>query len=187
VVGRHEVLRTLITTVDGRPYQRIVDTDTIGDLLTTVDTEQVVQSGLTRLVAEAAGHRFDLAGETPLRASLLRTGPEEHVLIMVMHHIAGDGWSLGPLAHDLSTAYAARSAGEVPTWASLPVQYADYSLWQRELLGDASDAGSLLSEQLTYWRGALDGVPQELALPADRPRPPVASHRGGTVDLHIDA
>ncbi|WP_162624772.1 non-ribosomal peptide synthase/polyketide synthase [Streptomyces cadmiisoli] len=187
VVGRHEVLRTLITTVDGRPYQRIVDTDTIGDLLTTVDTEQVAQSGLTRLVAEAAGHRFDLAGETPLRASLLRIRPDEHVLIMVMHHIAGDGWSLGPLAHDLSTAYAARSAGEVPTWASLPVQYADYSLWQRELLGDASDAGSLLSEQLTYWRGALDGVPQELALPADRPRPPVASHRGGTVDLHIDA
>ncbi|MBZ9641243.1 condensation domain-containing protein, partial [Streptomyces sp. PSKA30] len=187
VVGRHEVLRTVITTVDGRPYQQIVQTDAIGDLLTTVDAEQVPQAGLTRLVAEAAEHRFDLAGEIPLRARLLRTGPDEHVLVVVMHHIAGDGWSLGPLAHDLSTAYAARSTGDIPTWDSLPVQYADYSLWQRELLGDASNAGSLLTEQLAYWRHTLDGVPEELALPADRPRPPVASHRGGTVDLHIDA
>ncbi|WP_432043635.1 amino acid adenylation domain-containing protein, partial [Streptomyces cadmiisoli] len=187
VVGRHEVLRTLITTVDGRPYQRIVDTDTIGDLLTTVDSEGVAQSGLSRLVAEAAGHRFDLAGEIPLRASLLRIRPDEHVLVVVLHHIAGDGWSLGPLAHDLSTAYTARADGRTPAWGQLPVQYADYSLWQRELLGDASDADSLLAGQLSYWRHALDGVPEELALPADRPRPSVASHRGGTVDLHIDA
>ncbi|MGW7416489.1 amino acid adenylation domain-containing protein, partial [Streptomyces sp. NPDC054863] len=187
VVGRHEVLRTVVTTVDGQPYQGIVDVDAVGDLLTVVEAEGVGQDGLTRLVAEAAEHRFDLAGETPLRARLLRTGPGAHVLVVVMHHIAGDGWSLGPLARDVSTAYAARSVGDIPVWDALPVQYADYSLWQRELLGDASDSDSLLTEQLAYWRRALDGAPEELALPTDRPRPAVASHRGGTVELHIDA
>ncbi|MGW1543288.1 non-ribosomal peptide synthase/polyketide synthase [Streptomyces sp. NPDC002309] len=187
VVARHEVLRTTITTVDGRPYQRIVDADAVGDLLTVVDAEQVAQAGLTRLVAEAAGHRFDLTGEIPLRAGLLRTAPDEQVLVVVMHHIAGDGWSLGPLAQDLSTAYTARATGTAPAWAPLPVQYADYSLWQRDLLGDATDPDSLLTEQLAHWRHALDGTPEELALPTDRPRPPVASHRGGTIELHIEA
>ncbi|MDX2704117.1 amino acid adenylation domain-containing protein, partial [Streptomyces sp. PA03-6a] len=187
VVRRHEVLRTVITTVDGQPYQRTVDADTIGDLLTTVDAEGIAEAELTRLVTETAEHRFDLAGEIPLRARLFRTGPDHHVLVVVMHHIAGDGWSLGPLAHDVSTAYTARANVDVPTRGPLPVQYADYSLWQRQLLGDASDSASLLSEQLVYWRHALDGAPEELALPTDRPRPPVATHRGGTVDLHIDA
>ncbi|MEU1618655.1 non-ribosomal peptide synthase/polyketide synthase [Streptomyces sp. NPDC005722] len=182
VVARHEVLRTVITTLDGRPHQRIIGTDEVPDLLTFVDAEQASQAG-----AEAAAHRFDLANEIPLHARLIRTGHDEHVLVVVLHHIAGDGWSLGPLAHDVSTAYAARATGDVPTWAALPVQYADYALWQRELLGDASDPGSLLTEQLAYWRHALDGAPEELALPVDRPRPPVASHRGGTVALHIDA
>ncbi|MDX2705104.1 non-ribosomal peptide synthase/polyketide synthase [Streptomyces sp. PA03-6a] len=187
VVRRHESLRTVITTVDGQPYQRTLDADAIGDLLTVVDAEQVPRPELTRLVADAAQHRFDLAGEIPLRARLFRTGPDDHLLVVVMHHIAGDGWSLGPLAHDVSTAYTARANGQAPAWEPLPVQYADYSLWQRQLLGDASDSASLLSEQLVYWRHALDGAPEELALPADRPRPPVASHRGATVDLHIDA
>ncbi|MEU6339689.1 non-ribosomal peptide synthase/polyketide synthase [Streptomyces sp. NPDC046977] len=182
VVARHEVLRTVITSVDGRPYQRIIDTDEVGDLLTVIDAEQAQHAA-----AESAAHPFDLAHEIPLRARLIRTGPDAHVLVVVLHHIAGDGWSLGPLAHDVSTAYTARTTGTAPTWEPLPVQYADYSLWQRELLGDASDPGSLLTEQLTHWRNALDGAPEELALPVDRPRPPVATHRGATVDLHIDA
>ncbi|MGW1545281.1 condensation domain-containing protein, partial [Streptomyces sp. NPDC002309] len=187
VVARHEVLRTVITTVDGNPHQQIQDTDTIDDLLTLVDAEHLPQAELTRLVTEAAGHRFDLTGEIPLRADLYRTGTDQHLLVLVMHHIAGDGWSLGPLAQDLSTAYAARATGTAPAWAPLPVQYADYTLWQRDLLGDATDPDSLLTEQLAHWRHALDGTPEELALPTDRPRPPVASHRGGTVELHIEA
>ncbi|WP_431945249.1 non-ribosomal peptide synthase/polyketide synthase [Actinacidiphila sp. bgisy167] len=186
VLARHEVLRTVFATVDGQPYQRIRDLDALGDLLTAVDAERVPQAEATRLVTETAEHPFDLTRDIPLRARLLRTGPDEHVLVVVVHHIAGDGWSLGPLAHDLSTAYAARTAGNSPAWAPLPVQYVDYSQWQRDLLGDASDPASVLSQQLAYWRQALNGIPEELALPVDRPRPPAASHRGTTVDLHIE-
>ncbi|MEV0501733.1 amino acid adenylation domain-containing protein, partial [Streptomyces spectabilis] len=104
---------------------------------------------------------------------------------LLLHHIAADGESMRPLARDLATAYAARRRGDPPRWAELPVQYADYTLWQRELLGDETDPDSLLSIQLAYWRDELTGVPQPLRLPADRPRPPVASHRGGTVAFRL--
>src|SRR5690606_35203199 len=111
----------------------------------------------------------------------------EFVLALVAHHIAADGSSVGPLARDVMTAYAARAAQESPAWAPLPVQYADFSIWQRNLLGDESDPESLAAEQLGYWESALAGIPDQLDLPMDRPRPAVQSFTGGRVPVQIDA
>jgi hypothetical protein len=182
VVGRHEVLRTLIRECDGEPFQEIVPAERAGVCLESA----VVGAGeLEGCVAAAKAHVFDLAAEIPVRAWLFSTGPRRHVLVLVVHHIAVDGWSLGPLLSDLSVAYRARAGGGVPEWEPLPVQYADYVLWQRELLGDPGDRGSLQARQVQFWRRRLAGAPHELVLPADRGRPAVASHRGGTVPVEV--
>ncbi|MEO3810551.1 amino acid adenylation domain-containing protein [Sphaerisporangium sp. B11E5] len=182
VVGRHESLRTVIEHVDGRPYQKVLEAGAVlGDVIACDE------QGLAAAVSAATGRGFDLSAEIPVRATLLRLDAGEHVLALVLHHIAGDGWSVGPLLRDLSMAYAARCAGRVPEWEPLPVQYADYAVWQQELLGEEGDPESLLSEQLAYWTEALAGLPEELNLPFDRPRPVVASYRGGVVEFSVDA
>ncbi|MEY9894317.1 amino acid adenylation domain-containing protein, partial [Catenulispora sp. MAP5-51] len=195
VMGRHEVLRTVYPQHDGRPYQRLLDMDEVLWSLpaiampeTAVPATVMPEPDLAEAIAAAAGRPFDLGTEVPVRARLFETGPDEHVLFLAVHHIATDGWSMGPLTRDLATAYAARCRGEAPKWERLPVQYADYAIWQRELLGGADDPGSVLSQQVEYWREALAGIPEELALPSDRPRPATAaSHRGHTVDLTVPA
>ncbi|MFJ8329752.1 condensation domain-containing protein, partial [Streptomyces anulatus] len=184
VIGRHEVLRTVFPTTNGEPYQSIRKLDELEWELSAV---QVTPEDLDVAVAEAAGYLFDLAAEVPLRAWLFSTAPNEHVLALVVHHIAGDGWSMGPLARDVSVAYTARCAGQAPEWEPLPVQYADYALWQRELLGDENDPESLMSRQIGYWRDALAGAPEELALPVDRPRPSAASYRSLAAPVAVPA
>ncbi|WP_037891926.1 condensation domain-containing protein, partial [Streptomyces viridochromogenes] len=187
VIGRHEVLRTTFPAVDGEPYQRITPLDDLNWSVETVDLTAASADEVAAAVTERGQYAFDLARELPIRGWLLDTGTEGCVLVLVVHHIASDGWSKGPLGRDLSLAYAARCAGREPEWVPLPVQYADYALWQRELLGDEDDPESLIARQVTYWQEALAGVPEELALPADRPRPPVAGHRAHTVPFEVPA
>ncbi|MGW4277212.1 condensation domain-containing protein, partial [Streptomyces seoulensis] len=184
VVERHEVLRTVIAVADGEPHQRILPVEETGFALTVAE---VSAADLDGAVAEAARRVFPLDSEIPLRARLFAVGPDEHVLMLVVHHIAGDGWSMGPLARDLSLAYAARCAGQQPGWAELPVQYADYVLWQQEVFGSEDDPESVLSRQVGFWREALADAPEELALPYDRTRPAVASHEGHAVALELSA
>ncbi|MFF5906416.1 amino acid adenylation domain-containing protein [Streptomyces sp. NPDC012623] len=190
VVARHESLRTTFPLVGDQPSQRVrpVEEAAVDLPVTAVGAEE-----LEERLGGLAAHAFDLAAEHPLRADLFRLAPggspdgEEWVLSVVLHHIAGDGWSMGPLWRDLSEAYAARCAGHAPEWEPLPVQYADYTLWQRALLGEADDPGSVLAGQVAYWKDRLRGAPQELALPVDRARPAVASRRAGWVPLRIPA
>jgi amino acid adenylation domain-containing protein len=184
VAARHEILRTVYPDTDGAPCQHVLDGMAGHPVLTvTAATEQE----LPRLLAATGRQRFDLSRELPLRARLYTLRPNDQVLLLVVHHITADGWSMGVLARDLSTAYQARRVGQAPTWQPLPVQYADYTLWQRETLGSDSDPDSEISAQLTYWRQALAGLPPELALPADRPRPSLASFRGGSVPVRVSA
>ncbi|MET9348824.1 amino acid adenylation domain-containing protein [Streptomyces termitum] len=176
VVARHESLRTVFPETGGRPHQRILPADAAHVALPVTPT---TPGELAGALAASASRGFDLAGGLPLRAELFRLAADEHVLLVVLHHIASDGWSVAPLARDLAEAYGLRRAGVAPAWEPLPVQYADYTLWQRGLLDAVAD------EQLAHWKEALAGLPEELELPADRPRPAVPSHRGGTVSFEV--
>ena len=131
----------------------------------------------------AARYTFDLATEIPIRATLFRVTDDEHVLVAAVHHIAADGWSISPLVRDLGVAYASRCAGQPPGWAPLPVQYVDYTLWQRAQLGELQDPDSRIAAQLSFWDQALAGLPERLQLPTDRPYPLVADHRGAQVAI----
>ncbi|MGQ0842215.1 amino acid adenylation domain-containing protein [Actinokineospora sp.] len=177
VVGRHEVLRTVFGERDGHPFQRVLPG-------ARPVIEVVEHAGA---VFAAVDRPFDLAADLPLRVTIAAVGPGEHVFALVLHHIATDEWSDLPFLRDLGDAYAARLDGRAPAWRPLPVQYADYALWQRRWLGDPAAPRSIAARQLDYWHGALAGAPDELELPIDRPRPARPTFAGGEVEIDLDA
>ncbi len=182
VVERHESLRTVFHEADGEPHQRVLDPAAARRALPVAE---VTAAEVPDRVDAFARLPFDLARDLPVRALLLAPAPDEHVLVLVFHHIAGDGWSLAPLGRDLSLAYAARCAGQEPRFVPLPVQYADYTLWQRSLLGAGDDG--VLAGQLKYWQGQLTGLPERLELPLDRPRHATSDRRAREVPVEWDA
>ncbi|MPY84534.1 MAG: amino acid adenylation domain-containing protein [Actinophytocola sp.] len=183
VMQRHEPLRTVVDDHDGTPFQRVLPAGTVEP---SFRVEQTTPDAVAGLVHDEVTRPFDLTREVPLRATLLELGDDEHVLVLMLHHITTDEWSDQPFLRDLAAAYAARAEGGGPGWAPLPVQYADYTIWQRELLGDPADEASLAARQLDYWANTLDGLPEEIALPADWPRPARPAFTGGTAELDID-
>ncbi|MDM4142335.1 non-ribosomal peptide synthetase, partial [Mycobacterium sp. FLAC0960] len=187
VVTRHESLRTLFVAPEGTPQQVVLPPERSEAGWQVIDASRWPASWLAEATHEAARYTFDLTNELPLRAWLFRTSDREHVLVAVVHHIAADGWSLTPLVRDLGTAYASRSSGRAPQWAPLPVQYVDYTLWQRAQFGDLEDPHSPIAAQLAYWERSLAGLPEHLELPTDRPYPLVADHRGASVAVQWPA
>ncbi|HEX2187551.1 MAG TPA: amino acid adenylation domain-containing protein, partial [Longimicrobiaceae bacterium] len=177
VVARHEALRTVFPTREGRAVQRVLPPDALA--LPVEDLRALPQEAreeaVRRTVAEEVRRPFDLARGPLLRARLLRAGGAEHVLVLVMHHVVSDAWSMGVFFGELGEAYAARVAGREPVLPRLPVQYADFAVWQRAWL-----AGETLERQLGWWRDRLRGAPPVLELPTDRPRPPVQRFRGAS-------
>ncbi len=184
IVRRHEVLRTTFPAERGEPTQRIAP-----DLplhLPIIDLgglpERDREAEARRLASEEARRPFDLARGPLLRVTLLRLAPEEHVALVVMHHIVSDGWSLGVFLRELAALYGAYASGSASPLPAPAVQYADYAAWQRRRL-----QGPALDRLLDYWRGRLDGVPAALDLPADRPRPAGPSRRGAALRFALPA
>ncbi|MEV0194813.1 amino acid adenylation domain-containing protein, partial [Kitasatospora purpeofusca] len=176
VLARHESLRTVFGADEGLPYQRVLPPAEAADPATPLAVRDLPSERLDAAVAEALAHPFDVTAEPPLRVTLLRAADGDQVLVVALHHIAGDEASRGPLLADLQACYAARLAGKAPGLGELPLQYADFALWQERL--DTSAA-------LAYWRAVLAGLPEEIALPTDRPRPAVPSGHGGLVTRRL--
>ncbi|MCU1646291.1 MAG: non-ribosomal peptide synthetase [Nocardia sp.] len=184
VAARHEALRTYYPEIDGVGCQRVAAREPVLDIRT------VRPARLAATLGEYCSAPFDLRAKPPLRAGLFAVGAaveraREWRLVFVVHHANADGFSLAPLARDLAEAYSAARRGKVPSWTPLPVQYADYTLWQRSVLGSAADPESEMSHQIDYWTNTLAGLPPELGLPTDHPRPLVAAQCGRTVSAVI--
>ena len=175
VVARHEVLRTTYVDAAPEPLQVVAPERTVDVRIVDLSgwPEAQRDAELRRRLAEEAGRPFDLAVDPILRVLLVGLGPDDHVLLLTKHHIASDGWSNGILLRELSQLYTAFSLGREPALPELPIQYADYALWQRQWL-----QGAVLENQLDYWRKKLEGLPPLLELPTDRPRPHVLRYRG---------
>jgi hypothetical protein len=185
VVARHEVLRsTYAAAADGRVWQRVQHDARLTLRRIELDGWPVEarEARLSALVAEEAAAPFDLQRDLALRATLVRLASTRHALLLTMHHIASDGWSVGVLGHELATLYAAHRDARRPTLAALPAQYADYAEWQRAWL-----SGPVLERQRRYWQQLLADAPRLSTLPSERPRPATSSQRGAWTERYLPA
>ncbi|MDU6561180.1 MAG: condensation domain-containing protein, partial [Streptococcus vestibularis] len=183
IVARHEALRTVfVQGDDGMPVQRIAAA--AGFALSDHDLCGAAEAAgeLQRLVAVEATASFDLERGPLIRGRLVRLAADEHVLLLTMHHIVSDGWSMGVLTRELGALYRAFAHGEADPLPPLAIQYGDYAVWQRRWL-----SGEVLARRGAYWKEALSGAPALLELPWDRPRPAEQDHAGAVVPIRLDA
>ncbi|HYG64235.1 MAG TPA: amino acid adenylation domain-containing protein, partial [Thermoanaerobaculia bacterium] len=184
IVCRHEALRTAFVAPRGTPVQVIQPAEPFP--LSMVDLSalsEIAREELARTLAAAEAARpFDLARGPLLRGVLLRLAESDHAVVLTMHHIASDGWSMGIMVREVAALYPAFAAGHPSPLPALPVQYADFSVWQRSWL-----QGGVLEQEIDFWRQRLAGLPPLLELPTDRPRPALLSHRGATRSVHLPA
>ncbi|MFE6663327.1 amino acid adenylation domain-containing protein [Streptomyces sp. NPDC057697] len=184
VLARHPALRTVFAEHDGEPVPAVVPA---GQAARSAVTEEAVPADVTTWIDAIVRRGFDITVDLPVRMVLGTVSPTASVLVIVVHLVAGDAGSVAPLTRDLARAYAARRAGRAPDWPPLPDRHGDRARRERDLLGQADDPDSVLSRQTRFWRRALTGLPAELALPRDRPRPAHAPGRGAVLPFHVDA
>ncbi|HEV2727188.1 MAG TPA: amino acid adenylation domain-containing protein, partial [Solirubrobacterales bacterium] len=182
VVRRHEVLRTTFPAVEGRPAQVVREARPLALEVSDVSGSEDARGRVAELMREEARRPFDLAEGPLVRARLVKVAEEEHVALLTMHHIVSDGWSMGVLVREVAALYSAYVRGEESPLPELPVQYADFAVWQRGWL-----QGEELERQMGYWRRQLEGAPPALELPTDRPRPAVLGRRGASVQMSLPA
>ena len=181
MVRRHECLRTRLISKNGVPVQVIMPAQQTQLPLVDLTYLQNSDPEVKRLAVEEAGRPFNLAEDQLVRAALLRCGKSEHVLLFTMHHIVSDGWSIGVFIREMAALYESFLKGTAPALPPLPVQYADFAVWQRKWLSN-----EMLDRQRSYWKTQLEGAPAFLPLPSDLPRPPVQSFRAEMVSANID-
>ena len=188
IAARHEVLRTTFVVVDGEPVQRIAPAEKSSFQLLEYNVETpsggpsvAAQQELNRLAVEEASTPFNLETGPVIRGRLIRQSESEHVVLITMHHIISDGWSVGVLLDEMSRLYDSFAAGKSDPLTELPLQYAEYAVWQRKWVEE-----EFLVEQAAYWKAALNGIPALLELPSDHIRPVQQSYDGGFVPLQLD-
>ncbi len=180
IIRRHETLRTTFAAGNELPVQIIVEHLHLSLSLTDLSAQADAAAQAECLIQEEAKRPFDLAQGPLIRAGLIKVAEREHIFLLTLHHIISDGWSMGVLMRELSALYRAFSAGQPSPLSDLPIQYADFAVWQRDWL-----QGDVLQEQLAYWKRALGGAPPVLELPTDRPRPAALAHHGASVGFDL--
>ncbi|MEU2995022.1 amino acid adenylation domain-containing protein [Streptomyces griseoincarnatus] len=184
VLDRHEVLRTVFPETATGVRQVILERP---DVWHGLPVTNITEDALEETLRNLSRLSFDIIKDIPLRAHLFRVTDQHHVFLVIIHHIAGDGWSFAPFGRDLELAYTARKEGRAPAWSPLPLQYADYAVWQTRSLEGHGEFAAEMARQTAYWVDQLANLPEELRLPTDRPRRALASYEGDTVPVHIPA